>query len=50
MAVGRHHWVLIAPLREINLPPIKPFNKLSNGASHMQIDAAVSEMIDWLCA
>jgi len=31
-----------APLREINLPLIRPFSKLSNGAMHMQIDAAVS--------
>jgi len=38
--------MLIAPLREINLPPNRPFNKLSNGVGllHMQIDAAASEM------
>jgi len=33
-----------APLRVINLPSIEPFNKLSNGVSHMQISAAVSEI------
>jgi len=27
-----------------NLHPIRPFNKLSNGVSHMQINAAVSEI------
>jgi len=32
----RHSYrrLLIAPLREINLPPIRPFNKLFNGVSH----------------
>jgi len=45
-AVGRTSRVLIALLREINLPPIRPLNKLSNGVSQMQIDVglAVSEM------
>jgi len=38
------HWVLIVPLREINSSTIRPFHKLSNGVSHMQINAAVSEI------
>jgi len=39
--------VLIAPLREIGLmPPIRPSNKLSNGVSHVQINAAASEMAE----
>jgi len=42
IAVGRARRVIIAPLREINSPPIRPFTKLSNGESHMQIEAAVS--------
>jgi len=41
VAVGRTHRMFIAPLREIILPP---FNKVSNSASHMQINAAVSEI------
>jgi len=36
IAVGRAHPVLIEPLYEKNLPPIRPFNKLFNGVSHKQ--------------
>jgi len=39
---GTRSPVLIAPLREINLPPIRPFIKHSNTCT--QIDAAVSEI------
>jgi len=42
IAVGRARRVLSVPLREINLPSIRPFNELSNG--HMQIHLAISEM------
>jgi len=42
--VGRVRRVLVAPLRELNCSPIRPFNKLSNGVSHMQNDATVSEI------
>jgi len=42
--VGCARLVLIASLHEINLPPIRPFNKLSNGVSHMQIDQVVAEI------
>jgi len=41
IAVGRARRVHIAPLREINLPPIRPFN---NAVSHMQI-LGVSERV-----
>jgi len=44
IALGRDRRVLIAPLREINLLPIRPINKFSNGLSHMQIDADISEI------
>jgi len=43
IAEGRARRVLVAPLREINLPPVRLLNKLSNGVSHMQINATVSE-------
>jgi len=45
IAVVRARSVLIAPLREINLPPISTFNTLSNGLSYMQIHVAVSEIL-----
>jgi len=38
--VGRARLVFIAPLREIDLPPNRPFNCRSNGVSHMQVDPA----------
>jgi len=45
IAVGRaRRLFIIAPLRKINLPRIRSFNTLSNGVSHIQIDAAVSEI------
>jgi len=44
IAVGHTRRALIAHLREINLPPIRPSNKLSNGVSQMQMDAAVLEI------
>jgi len=44
IAVGRARQVLNAPLRKINLPPIRPFNKLANGVSHTQIDADLSKI------
>jgi len=37
VAVGCARQVLVTHLPEINLPPIGPFNKLSNCVSHMQI-------------
>jgi len=36
--------VFIVPLREINLPSIRLFNRLFNDVSHLQIDVAVSEI------
>jgi len=41
--MGRACQVLITPLREINSPPTRPFNMLSNGVSYLQVDAARSE-------
>jgi len=43
ITVGRPRRVLIVPLCEINLPPFRPFNKLSKDVSHIQIVAAVSK-------
>jgi len=42
--VQRKHGQRTSNRDEINLPPIRSFNKLSNGVSHMQIDAAISKM------
>jgi len=44
VSVGRARQVLIASLHEINFPPMRSFNKLSNGVSHMQMFADVSEI------
>jgi len=47
IAVGHIRWMLIALLHLMNLLPIAPFNRLSNGASHIQINATVSEIQRW---
>jgi len=44
IVVGRTSRGLIAPFCKINLPRIRSCNTLSNGISHIQIDAAVSEI------
>jgi len=47
IAVGRTRRMLISPVRKIKLPQFRPCNTHSNGISHMQIDATVSEL-QWL--